>query len=100
MVYKNQLLPGEALKYIVEALGGPTVVSKVCGITRNCIYRWFYRGGLPRTEYTGQTHYAEKMARISKGRLKKEHILHFCNPGKRNSEAATIFEDLKEVLRK
>lgn len=36
------------------------VVADVCGVSQRAIYKWMDNGKLPRTEYTGETNYAEK----------------------------------------
>ncbi|PJG75570.1 hypothetical protein CVO79_05205, partial [Escherichia coli] len=38
-----------------------SVVSDVCGVSQRAIYKWINNGKLPRTEYTGETNYAEKI---------------------------------------
>ncbi|WP_247178408.1 helix-turn-helix transcriptional regulator, partial [Escherichia coli] len=38
------------------------VVADVCGVSQRAIYKWMDNGKLPRTEYTGETNYAEKIA--------------------------------------
>lgn len=37
-----------------------SVVADVCGVSQRAIYKWMDNGKLPRTEYTGETNYAEK----------------------------------------
>ncbi|MDW2310601.1 hypothetical protein [Vibrio sp. 1075] len=39
------------------------------------MYKWCEKGCLPRTEYTGETNYAEKIEALSEGRYKKEDLL-------------------------
>ena len=42
-----------------------SVVAEVCGLTPKAIYKWIERGSLPRTEFTGETEYADKIAKAS-----------------------------------
>lgn len=42
-----------------------SVVADVCGVSQRAIYKWMDNGKLPRTEYTGETNYAEKIAHAS-----------------------------------
>lgn len=41
-----------------------SVVADVCGVSQRAIYKWMDNGKLPRTEYTGETNYAEKMVML------------------------------------
>lgn len=54
-----------ALSKAVESVGGPILAAKACGISRQAIDRWLTRGSLPRTEYTGETDYAARMAKAA-----------------------------------
>ncbi|NHN79609.1 helix-turn-helix domain-containing protein [Azotobacter chroococcum] len=51
-----------ALSKAVESVGGPILAAKACGISRQAIDRWLTKGMLPRTEYTGETTYAVRLA--------------------------------------
>lgn len=51
----------KTLSIAVAALGGLEATGKVCGVTGQAVSRWLKRGKLPRTEYTGETHYADLM---------------------------------------
>lgn len=43
-------------------LGGPAQVASVCGVSRPAVDKWLRKGRLPRTEWTGETDYANKIA--------------------------------------
>ncbi|WP_395504749.1 helix-turn-helix domain-containing protein [Ectopseudomonas hydrolytica] len=47
-----------ALAWAIDAAGGPVLVAKSCGISRQSVDKWVAKGQLPRTEYTGETNYA------------------------------------------
>lgn len=51
-----------ALAWAVDAAGGPIQAAKVCGLSRQSVDKWVARGQLPRTEYTGETTYAARLA--------------------------------------
>ncbi|MDP4455658.1 DNA-binding protein, partial [Escherichia coli] len=51
------------------------VVADVCGVSQRAIYKWMDNGKLPRTEYTGETNYAEKIAHASNGLFSADAIL-------------------------
>lgn len=42
-----------------------SVVADVCGVSQRAIYKWMDNGKLPRTEYTGETNYAENRSCIN-----------------------------------
>ncbi|GLW38499.1 Cro/Cl family transcriptional regulator [Pectobacterium carotovorum] len=51
-----------------------SVVAKACGLTPKAIYKWIDRGSLPRTEFTDETNYAEKIAAASNGKYTELEI--------------------------
>ncbi|EBE1690100.1 Cro/Cl family transcriptional regulator [Salmonella enterica] len=51
------------------------VVAKACGLTPRAIYKWIDGGTLPRTDYTGETKYAQKIACASGGLFTAQQIL-------------------------
>lgn len=55
----------ETLRDAVDAAGGPAAAADGCGISPRGIYKWLERGRFPRTEYTGETHYASKLAAMA-----------------------------------
>lgn len=44
---------------------GYALAAKICGVTPAAPYRWERRGHLPRTEATGETRYAELLAKAN-----------------------------------
>ncbi|MCB1776533.1 MAG: hypothetical protein KDI50_03765 [Candidatus Competibacteraceae bacterium] len=59
--------------------GGPFALSKICGVSNTSAHRWKTKGHLPRTEWTGETHYAEKIEEATQGAVTKEQLLS-CRP--------------------
>ncbi|MRT14970.1 Cro/Cl family transcriptional regulator [Enterobacteriaceae bacterium RIT711] len=51
-----------------------SVVANVCGLTPKAVYKWLERGTLPRTEFTGETDYAGKIAKASGGKYSAAEI--------------------------
>ncbi|WP_434627711.1 hypothetical protein [Pseudomonas sp. Z6-14] len=53
------------LRRSINAAGGVSAVALACGKTPRAIYKWLVADALPRTEYTGETQYAEKIAELA-----------------------------------
>lgn len=70
------------LKKAIEAVGGPVEASKVCGVTRQAVDKWMQNCCLPRTEYTGETLYAEKLAEASGGAFSATELLEKASPNR------------------
>lgn len=54
----------QSLKEVFQGAGGIEVVSTVCGLSPRALYKWVARDSLPRTEYTGETAYAESICTL------------------------------------
>jgi hypothetical protein len=51
-----------AVAYAFEAVGGIGAAARVCGRTYQALNKWRQAGVLPRTEYSGETNYADCLA--------------------------------------
>lgn len=49
----------------VTRAGGAIAVAKACKKTRQAVDKWVRSNQLPRTEYTGETSYAERIAHLA-----------------------------------
>lgn len=49
-------------------------IGKLCGVSWQAVAKW-RKHGLPRSEWTGETDYAERIARASNGRVTKRLLL-------------------------
>lgn len=76
-----------SLEQVIEAAGGPHAAAKALGITPQALHKWRARGCLPRTDFTGQTRYAEVLAAASDGKWSAEEIREKCRPGSRDTAA-------------
>ncbi|WP_160286370.1 helix-turn-helix domain-containing protein [Pseudomonas knackmussii] len=58
------------LRQAIDDAGGVASVASACGISLRAIYKWLSSESLPRTEYTGETRYAELIAELADARGK------------------------------
>ena len=70
----------DPLKHAVELVGGPQKAAEICGFSTRYLYRLMARGALPRTEYTGETSYAEKLAAASDGKFTAQWLRDNAKP--------------------
>jgi len=73
----------------VEAVGGQTAAAKICNLSVPAINRWYAKGRLPRTEYTGKTNYAHLLAAAGNGEFSAEWLLNAANPDKQGTTQST-----------
>lgn len=50
------------LRKAIDAAGGVATAAKICEVSPRAIYKWLATGSLPRTEYTGETEHAKRLA--------------------------------------
>lgn len=71
--------PETYTKNIVERAvylaGGPRKVAAEFGLSRPAVDKWIKQGFLPRTEWTGETNYAETLAAMSCGAVTQAALL-------------------------
>jgi hypothetical protein len=53
------------LKKSIDDAGGVPAVALACGKSPRAVYKWLTADCLPRTEYTGETRYAERIAALA-----------------------------------
>jgi hypothetical protein len=53
------------LKKSIDDAGGVPRVAMACGKSPRAVYKWLTADSLPRTEYTGETRYAERIAELA-----------------------------------
>lgn len=70
------------LRKAIECAGGPPAAAKACGISLQAVHKWLAAGRLPRTEYTGETQYAEKIAAAAGGAFSSQELLECAVPGR------------------
>lgn len=76
---KEETIPtlSEAIKEI-----GVMAIASACGCSPRAIYKWMKKGSLPRTDFTGETDYADKIAYASEGKYSADLIKQISLPQK------------------
>jgi predicted DNA-binding transcriptional regulator AlpA len=75
------------LSEAIKAIGVMTIAN-ACGCSSRAIYKWMEKGSLPRTDFTGETEYAERIANASSGLYTAEMIKQISRPQKINETAS------------
>jgi len=65
---------GNQITRAIEIVG-LAELAKACGVTYQAVRKWEAAGRLPRTEWTGETHYASAIERATAGRVTKRKLL-------------------------
>lgn len=68
------------LRQVISRLTAPKVAD-LCGVSVRAVYKWRKSNALPRTEYTGETKYADVLAQAI-GNVSAEQIRDFSNPAR------------------
>jgi len=56
------------IAFAFEAVGGIGAAAKICQKSYQALHKWRLASSLPRTDYTGETQYAELLAEAAKVR--------------------------------
>lgn len=56
-------------------MGGISATARVVGLTPRAIRKWRDENGLPRSEWTGETNYAEQIEKATQGKVKRAALL-------------------------
>lgn len=70
------------VKQAIDFVGGAVQAGVVCGVSTRAVYKWIASDCLPRTEYTGETLYAEKLAEASGGAFSAVELLEKASPNR------------------
>jgi len=63
------------LSEAANCVGGVSRLAEALGVSYQAIRKWERAGRLPRTEWTGETAYAEKIEALTSGRVTREQLL-------------------------
>ncbi|WHL26248.1 hypothetical protein [Pseudomonas juntendi] len=55
----------QSLKKAIDAAGGVAAVAQACEKSPRAVYKWLSAGRLPRTDYTGETSYAQRICALA-----------------------------------
>lgn len=70
----------------INAVGGRTKAASLLGISYVAVRKMEEKGALPRTDYTGETSYAQTLASNSNGLISRDWLMDKANP--KNATAA------------
>lgn len=70
-------MKNQDIKTIAEAVKeyGSKFIAEACGVSRQAVEKWVERGRMPRTDFTGETNYAEEIESATKKRVRKAALL-------------------------
>jgi hypothetical protein len=68
---ENQTAP---IRLAAERLGAYAIAA-ACGVKGPSVYKWLANGFLPRTEWTGETNYAQVIQDLSQGEFTRDYLL-------------------------
>jgi len=64
----------ENLTKVKDILGSYDAIGRACGVSGKAVMKWHKNGKPPRTEYTGETNYAESLEKSCNGLVAKESL--------------------------
>ena len=62
------------LERAILLAGGAAAVARACSVSPVAVHKWRQRGRLPRTDWTGETNYAELIAEATNGRITSNEL--------------------------
>ena len=65
----------DALEKAIDILGGPRALGKHLGKSRQAVNKWRQLKRLPRTDWTGETNYAEQIEALTDGAVTRDELL-------------------------
>lgn len=68
------------LKSAIDAVGGITAAAAICGLSYVAVSKWVKQGHLPRTEFSRETRYAERLAAASNGKFTADELRFVASP--------------------
>lgn len=69
-------LPANLITAAVD-LVGRSMIARACYCSRQAVVKWERAGRLPRTELTGETNYAQRIARLTNRKIKRSQLIEW-----------------------
>lgn len=69
------------IQHAIDLAGGPVALTRELNkriskpVTYQAVLKWAKQGRLPRTDWTGETHYAKAIAAVTGGQVKVRDLL-------------------------
>lgn len=76
-VFANSAQATDHLQRAIDMVGLARL-AKELGITYQAVRKWQAAGRLPRTEWTGETRYAERIETVTQQRVTRSQLLAAC----------------------
>jgi hypothetical protein len=57
-------------------ISGLKNIAMACGVSHQSVRKWEKKGKLPRTEYSGETHYGSAIERLTNRQITREQLLN------------------------
>lgn len=76
----------DTLEDIIRSIGVRKTADS-CGVSPRAVYKWMSQGRLPRTDHTGETHYAETLAQLAGGSFQPHELLEHLRQVAKDSAA-------------
>lgn len=77
-----------AIREAITLVGGPGRAADICSVSPRAVHKWLSAESLPRTEYSGETTHAEKLAEASNGAFTASWLLENARPQRKQDVAA------------
>lgn len=58
-----------------DIIGSFREIGEICRVSGRAVQKWAKKGRPPRTEYTGETHYAVLISKATQGRVKAHELI-------------------------
>jgi DNA-binding transcriptional regulator YdaS (Cro superfamily) len=68
------------LRRAITIVGGQLPTARKLGLAQPSVARWWKRGTLPATDWSGQTQYAEALERLTSGAVTVSELRPFPRP--------------------
>lgn len=64
----------DLIESAANKVGGIRMLAALLGVSYQAIRKWQKKGCMPRTEWTGETHYCETIERVTNGGISQDAL--------------------------